>query len=225
MHLFIVGSGKLATAILNAVADTVHYKVTHWQTHHQNLEDKAILVHAGSGRQLNECIEFCSRTGSVLIELSTGLNTEKINPNFPLIICPNTSILLLKTLMMIKMFGKNFHEYAISITESHQAAKSTEPGTAYNFADSLKVAYNKITSVRDQHVQESELGIPTAYLGKHAYHKISIKNNNEELTIETKVLGHESYVNGVKAIINTCLNHTIENKKYTILDLVESGML
>jgi 4-hydroxy-tetrahydrodipicolinate reductase len=183
------------------------------------------VVHAGSGRQLKECLEFCARTKSVFIELSTGLETEKTNPEFPLIICPNTSILLVKTLRMLKEFGSNFENYEISITESHQSTKSTEPGTAYNFADSLKVQHNKIVSVRDPQIQEKKVGIPQEFLGRHAYHRIVIKDNNDEVVIETKVLGHDSYVNGVRTIIETCINHSLENKKYTVLDLIDKEML
>ena len=225
MRIYVVGSGKLANAILNADLSFQTAEILQWETRYQTLNEKAILVHAGSGRQLRECFEFCERTGSVFIELSTGLETETIEPGFPLIICPNTSILLLKTLHMIKATGRHFEKYEISITESHQSAKTTEPGTAYAFANALKFPIGKIVSIRDPEVQRTEIGIPSAYLGKHAYHKIVIKDGNDEVTIETKVLGHDSYATGVKAIIEMVLNCRLENKRQTILDLIDGGML
>jgi 4-hydroxy-tetrahydrodipicolinate reductase len=225
MKIFIVGSGKLANAILTSNLSTPSFEVIKWETQCQTLNNKAIVVHAGSGRQLNECLEFCAKTKSVFIELSTGLETEKINLGFPLIICPNTSILLLKTLSMIKQFGSNFSNYEISITESHQSTKNTEPGTAYNFANSLKVPHDKIVSIRDTQIQQNKIGIPQEFLGKHAYHKITIKDNNDEVTIETKVLGHASYATGVRTIIETCINNDLENKTYTVLDLIDNEML
>jgi len=225
MKVFVIGSGKLAHAILNMEISFQHDEILKWETHHQFLHEKAILIHAGSGRQLSECFEFCTKTKSVLIELSTGLETETMNPEFPLIICPNTSILVLKTLNMLKASGRYFAEYKISITESHQSTKITEPGTAFAFAAALNSPPDNIVSVRNQAIQQTEIGIPEAYLDKHAYHKIVIVDGNDEVTIETKVLGHDSYAKGVEAIIGAVLNFGFESKRYTILDLIEKNLL
>ncbi len=225
MKIFVVGSGKLANAILTSDLSFPSCEVLKWETQFQTLSEKAIIVHAGSGRQLEECFEFCVRTKTVFIELSTGLETEKMRPDFPLIICPNTSILLLKTLSVIKVNGRYFENYEISITESHQSTKKTEPGTAYAFANALKFPPEKIVSIRDPEIQQNKIGIPKEYLDKHAYHKIVIKDGNDEVTIETKVLGHDSYSNGVKTIIDTVLRCSLENKKYTVLDLIDNNML
>ena len=225
MKIFIIGSGKLAKAILASNLSFQSCEILKWESQYQTLNEKAIMVHAGSGRQLMESFEFCKRTKSVLVELSTGLETEKMNPDFPLIICPNTSILLLKTLNMIKANGGSFENYHISITESHQSTKKTEPGTAYAFANSLNFPLDKIVSIRDPEIQQSKIGIPKEYLDKHAYHKIVIEDGNDEVTIETKVLGHDSYAKGVKTIIERILKYHLENKKYTILDLIDNNML
>jgi dihydrodipicolinate reductase len=223
--IFIVGSGRLANSILSSKLSFQDCDVIKWENQHQALNESCLIIHGGSGRQLNECLEFCSKTKSVLIELATGLKTERITPDFPLIICPNTSILLLKTLRMIKLSGAKFENYTISITESHQSTKSTEPGTAFHFADALKVPHEKIISVRDPQIQQNKIGIPYDFLDRHAYHKIVIKDNNDEVTIETKVLGHDSYANGVGKIITACISNNLENKRYTVFDLIENEML
>jgi len=225
IKIFVAGSGKLANAILNSDLSFQSCEILKWDTRYQMLDEKVILVHAGSGRQLKECVEFCDRTKSIFIELSTGLETEMLQPDFPLIICPNTSILVLKTLNMLKVNGRNFENYSISITESHQSTKKTEPGTAYAFANALKFSVDKIVSVRNPEMQQNEIGIPEEYLGKHAYHKIVIKDGNDEITIETKVLGHDSYAKGVKMIIEAALINSLENKRYTVLDLIANNML
>lgn len=224
MKVFIIGSGKLANALSTGLSVSL-CEIHPWETACQKLNEKAILVHAGSGRQLDECWNYCTKTSSIFIELSTGLETEKKTPDFPLIICPNTSILVLKTLNMIKVHGSYFENYEISITESHQSTKTTEPGTAYTFANSLQYPHNKITSVRDPDIQLNNIGIPQEYLSKHAYHKIVIKDGDDEVTIETKVLGHNTYVNGVKRIIEAVLKQNLENRKYTILELIDRKML
>jgi len=60
------------------------------------------------------------------------------------------------------------------------------------------------------------------YMDKHAYHKIVIQNGSDEIAIETKVMGHGSYANGVKVIIETVLKGTLESKRYAILDLIDT---
>ncbi len=223
--IFVVGSGKLANAILASDLPIQSGEVLKWESQYPTICGKAIVVHAGSGRQLKECFEFCERTKSVLVELSTGLETETMKPSFPLIICPNTSILVIKTLRMVQLAGGCFENYRISITESHQSTKKTEPGTAYAFANSLSFPHEKIVSVRDPEVQQNSLGIPQEYLGRHAYHKIVISDGSDEVTIQTKVLGHDSYAQGVGTIVEAVLKHGLENKRYTVLDLVEGNLL
>lgn len=225
MKILVVGSGKLAKSILNANISTPHAEVIPWTGTGSAINEKSIVVHAGSGRELNECLEFCSKTKSTFIELSTGMNTESFQPDFPLIICPNTSLLVLKTLHVFKENSKHFEGFDISITESHQSAKTTEPGTAYDFARSLNFPVEKIKSVRDKVVQNAEIGIPEEYLDKHAYHDIRIKDGNDEITIQTKVLGHESYAKGVKAISEAVMKFPLENKKYMVWDLIREGKL
>ena len=219
MKIFIVGSGKLANALLTADLSIESSEIVRWEAQDKTVSEKSIIVHAGSGRQLKEVFEFCSKTKSPFIELSTGLETETMEPDFPLIICPNTSMLLLKTLNMLKVYGSQFANYEISITESHQSAKKTEPGTAFAFAKSLNFPTDKITSVRDPEIQRNEIGIQEEYLEKHAYHKIVIRDGSDEVTIGTKVLGHDSYAKGVKAIIEMVLRTKMENRRYTILEL------
>ncbi|MBV4357191.1 dihydrodipicolinate reductase C-terminal domain-containing protein [Pinibacter aurantiacus] len=224
MKIFIAGSGKLATAILSAPLSFPSCDVLKWETDYATNE-KAIIVHAGSGRQLDECIEFCKKTGSLLIELSTGLVTESMAADFTLIICPNTSILLLKTMNMLKLYGHYFSKNNISIIESHQSAKKSVPGTAYNLAHSLNFPSAEIKSIREAGTQLNEVGIPAEYLDKHAYHKIIIEDGPDQVIIETKVLGHDSYVNGVKKIINAVLENSFERRKYDVLELIDRNML
>lgn len=225
MDIFIVGSGKLASALLSSPISIPFCEIKPWDSSFQGLQERAIVVHAGSGRQLTECLTFCSRTKSIFIELSTGLETEKMALDFPMVLCPNTSILVLKTLHAIKALGTHSSDYVISILESHQATKQTEPGTAYAFAKALHFPVAKIVSVRDPVVQEKELGIPREYLDKHAYHKITLGGHQEEVTIETKVLGHRSYAGGVEKIVKAVMNNPLENRRYTVLELIERNII
>jgi len=225
MKIFVVGSGKLANALLQSEMKIDDCEIVKWDSKHAKLRERTLCIHAGSGRQLKEVISFCSKTKSVLLELSTGMESENRNVDFPLIICPNTSILLLKTMNVLKANGSFFSNYSISITESHQSTKKTEPGTAYFFAKSLDFPVNKIISIRDPKIQEHEIGIPKEYLDRHAYHKIVISDGPDEVTIETKVLGHNSYAHGVQSIIEAVLKNELEHKKHSVMDLIDENIL
>jgi 4-hydroxy-tetrahydrodipicolinate reductase len=223
--VFVIGSGKLADAILSSGSSFHFCEVIKWEAKNQALQEKVIIVHAGSGRQLPECIAFCGKTESIMIELSTGLATETMDPNFTLIVCPNTSILVLKLLNIVKLFGHYFESDKISISESHQASKKSVPGTAFSFAKSLNFPVEKIESVRNPSLQKNEIGIPIEYLDKHAYHKIVIEDGLDEVSIETKVLGHQSYVNGVKKVIEAVIKYPLEKKRYSVFELIDKRML
>jgi dihydrodipicolinate reductase len=225
MKIFVVGSGKLANAILSSGISFENCQIVPWEPTYNSINEKSIIIHAGSGRQLEECTRFCKRTGSVFIELSTGLETEQMNPDFTLIICPNISILVLKILNVIKLHGSYFEKDTVSIIESHQSSKTSKPGTAFSFADALKLPVDKIRSIREPLTQLNEIGIPREYLDKHAYHKITIKDGPDEVTIETKVLGHSSYTNGVKKIIDMVLKQPLEKRKYSVLELIDKNLL
>lgn len=225
MKIFVVGAGKLANAILNADLSFDACNIEKWDNKRPDFNEKAIVIHAGSGRQAEECFKFCSQTKSVLVELSTGLETEKQTIDFPLIICPNTSVLVLKMLHLLQQNDAIFSNYNISITESHQASKKTEAGTAFAFAKALHFPVNEIESIRDAEIQKEQIKIPDQYLDRHAYHRIVLRDGNDEIAIETKVLGHQSYVAGIKKIIAMILSNPLENKSYTILDFIQQGVL
>lgn len=225
MKIYVIGSGKLASAILSSSAFSSFGEMVAWPPKVNLLKDKAVVIHAGSGRQLEECIAFCARTKSICIELSTGLETEHLCPDFPLVICPNTSILMLKTMVVLKEFGHYFKDFTLSITESHQSTKTTEPGTAYAMAHALSFPVTQITSIRNPQVQQEQLGIPMPFINKHAYHKIVMVDGADQVIIETKVFGHDSYVQGVKKIIAAIVAHPLENKTYTILEFIENNWL
>lgn len=225
MKIFIAGAGKLAQALINANLSFPGCQVFPWTSNEAFSDEPAVVIHAGSGRQLPECIAQCEKTNSVLIELSTGLATETMTPSFPLIICPNTSILLLKSIHMLQLSGRSFKDYKISILESHQTSKTSEPGTAFSFANALDVPTEQIISIRNPATQQTKLGIPQEYLDRHAYHKIIIEDGHDQLTIETRVLGHQSYADGVRKIVQAVLHNKFDKKRYSILELIDEHML
>ena len=75
---------------------------------------------------------FGERTESVLIELATGSALRSRAPACPVVLCPNTNILMLKFMAMLHRGGSLFAGSRITVTESHQAGKTSAAGTAPN---------------------------------------------------------------------------------------------
>jgi dihydrodipicolinate reductase len=222
MQLFIVGSGKLAEELLDKLSLGPAVAVGRWSKR-AAADGRAIVVHAGSGRELDEAIAWCRETGSVLIELATGSKLEAAPVAFPVVLCPNTNILMLKFMNMLARSGKLFEGYRIAITESHQAEKRSAPGTAIAIAESLGLSASDVVSVRDREAQRTTLGIPEEHLGRHAVHSIVIEDAGCRISLETRVYGASPYADGVARIVSAVASRRLENRVYAIDEFVEHG--
>lgn len=225
-QVLIVGSGKLANELLTSLKSQNISVVLPWAKRDLVVPEGSILVvHAGSGRELDEVVSFCSRNNSTLIELSTSSNIDESRVSFPTIVCPNVNILMLKIMAMLEGYGSQFQEYDKTILESHQTTKTSKPGTAINFAESIGVKIQDIISVRDPKTQEHDLHIPPAFLSRHAYHKICISDSNVSISIETKVLGQAPYSSGLARIIEGLSGRTLEPGIHKVLELIHNGWI
>jgi 4-hydroxy-tetrahydrodipicolinate reductase len=221
MKFIIVGSGKLSNSIQKYINKEKYKPLQKWNEFDKNTNERVIIIHAASGRELDDCISYCQKTKSVLIEMSTGSQIANINVDFPAFICPNTSLLLCKLMRVIKLSGNMFKNNDVKIIESHQEEKKSLPGTAASFAISLQVPINEIVSIRKKE-EQLRIGIDEEHLDLHAYHKIMINGNDDsEIIIETKVGGHQSYVKGLEKILDYIIVNKIENRKYILEDIIE----
>lgn len=182
-----------------------------------------MVVHAGSGRELDEVIAYYRETNSALIELATGSKLEIASPTFPVVLCPNTNILMLKFMNMLARSGKLFKGYHIEVTESHQAEKWSAPGTAIAIGQSLGLSANEVVSVRDPEEQLMALGIPAEHLSRHAMHAILIEDGACRISLETRVYGASPYADGVAKIVSAVASHQLENRVYAIDEFIEHG--
>jgi dihydrodipicolinate reductase len=223
MNVVIAGSGKLAKSILECKDLQLQYSLQSWDNFERS--QNAVIIHVGSGRQLDDITQYCSSNHGLLIQLSTGLEIKEYNKTYPVIICPNISVLIVKFMYMLEKFGKYFQEYEIQIIESHQSQKKSAPGTALHIADSLKLDHEKIITIRDKKRQQEELNIPDAFIDQHAYHEIRIKDNNAQFVLKTNVYGHEGYSKGVGKLLKVISEKNFENKMYNVIDLIDMGYL
>lgn len=224
MQIYIAGAGKLASELLAGLAEDSALSVARWPASAEPTT-RCIVVHAGSGREAARIASFCERTSSVLVELSTGSSLEGLTPNFPLVVCPNTNILMLKFMAMLARSGVMFRGAKIRVTESHQASKMSVPGTAVAMAAALGVPAAEIVSVRDVAKQTSDLNIPPANLERHAFHRIEILDGPCAISMETRVYGESPYVSGVREIIHAIQQRSLQPRAYSINEFIESGWI
>lgn len=224
MQIYIAGSGKLATELIERLEPIDGLSISSWANAADRTE-KSIVVHAGSGRELEAISRFCTATSSVLIELSTGSSLENGPTHFPIVVCPNTNILMLKFMYMLERSGAMFAAYDTHITESHQASKTSVPGTAVQMANALGVNVHNVVSIRDSAIQQKELNIPQTYMGRHAFHRIHIQDGPCSIAMETRVFGEAPYASGVQQIIGAVRVLSLESRVYSIIEFIARGWI
>lgn len=218
----VVGTGKLARELLSELPGALSSKVIAWSDAAKT-EGSDVVVHAGSGRELEDVIAYCQESGATLVELATGSAIESRELTFPVLVCPNTNILMLKFLAMLAASGHHFKNYKVSVVESHQAGKTSVPGTAVALAQSLGLSGEKVLSVRDPREQREALKIPSEYLSRHAYHRVEIEDRVGSITLETRVFGPAPYADGLAQIISALRSNKLESRRYDVMEFIENG--
>ncbi len=223
-NIIIAGNGKLSNSIMKNLPEYIsNSTVDLWENNEIYPLENKVIVHIGSGRQFEDVFNFCKKTKTPLIQGSTDITGSFNDVEFTYIDAPNFNLLMLKFMNMIKQYGFHFKNNKISITESHQESKRSLPGTAYELAKSLGLDSEKIKSIRDPYMQTRQYGIPEEHLNLHAFHEINIGDESTSINIKTLVKGHESYAEGIAAIINSLGN--LKNNYYHIMDLIEMKLI
>lgn len=223
MDVFIVGAGKLAGELLEQAPKFGGLHVRPWGERDSGLS-RSVVVHAGSGRELPAVWAFCAETSSPLLELATGSTFNSV-PSFPVVICANTNILMLKFMIMLRSSGHLFRDSRISVTESHQATKNSVPGTALHIAQSLGVSASEVESIRDADYQRSVLGVSAASLARHALHEVVIESDGCTVRLQSRVDGPAPYVKGVASIARVVSEQSLENRFYDVTEMIGMGWL
>ena len=224
MKVIVVGAGKLARELLDALPSGDVGEVLPWAAEGLPAE-KSVVVHAGSGRELQAVAAYCAATQSPLVELSTGSTLEHAAESFPVVLCPNTNLLMLKFMAMLERSGHLFRGYRIGLIESHQAEKSSVPGTAVSMAQALGLAPGDIQSVRDAEVQQRVLQIAPEHLARHAYHQVLIEDGSCSVKLETRVYGDAPYAEGVARIVAAVRDRPLESRRYSVMEFIDHGWL
>lgn len=223
-QVIVVGTGKLATELLSSLKVDHECVVTAWGRG-KSAANKSIIIHAGSGRELKAATAYCEATQSPLIELATGSEIALATHVFPIVLCPNTNILMLKFMSMIEKSGHLFRGQRITFAESHQAQKTSVPGTAVSIAHALGLKDSDVLSIRNLTTQRADLEIPEEHLARHAFHRILIEDGGCSLKLETRVYGESPYADGVARIVTAVQNQDLDNRLYSIMEFVNNGWI
>jgi 4-hydroxy-tetrahydrodipicolinate reductase len=224
MQVVIVGSGKLAEELLSSLKVAPPLQVKNW-SRRSALDGKAIVVHAGSGRELGDVVSWCRDSGSVLVELATGSILENQSQDIPVVMCPNANILMLKFMHMIERSGHLFQRHHAVLTESHQSTKTSAPGTAIALARSLALLPSQIISVRDEEQQATQFGIPAENLARHAFHRIDVQDGSCSIRLEAKVVGASPYASGVAQVVKAISQRPLDSRLYGLDEFLDKGWL
>ncbi|WP_051307141.1 dihydrodipicolinate reductase C-terminal domain-containing protein [Desulfomicrobium escambiense] len=218
--ILIVGRGRLAAELLHGLQGPGIGSVLPWDERTAAGDGPCMVVHAGSGRELGDVFDFCGARGTVLLDLSTAGTRYPAEPGFPLVVCPNVNMIMLSFMAMVRQAAGYFRGLDIAISESHQAAKKTSPGTAVHLATSLGVPAAVIRSERDPQVQREVIGIPEKFLDRHAYHDIVIRDEQVEIRMQTRVLGKTAYATGLARVIGIVSSRRPSPGCHDIVDLI-----
>lgn len=222
MQIIIVGAGKLAQELLGHFVQQGAHQVCTWAGLNGARHVGAVVVHAGSGRELDEVVAYCIQTQSTLVELATGTGIEQRVLGFPVVLCPNVNILMLKIMAMLADHGRRFAGYARQLTESHQSGKSSVPGTAVALAEAVGLQADDIVSVRNVVEQQGRLQIPAEHLARHAFHRLVIEDGLSSVTLETRVFGPAPYAEGLARIVDAIGAHRLESRLYKVTEFVDN---
>lgn len=224
MRVVIVGSGKLASELLEHLDVPDGMDLCAWGDLKPDAQAR-FVVHAGSGRELPQVIDYCERTRATLLELSTGSILEGSQTRFAAVLCPNTNILMLKFMCMVATSAKLFSGNVITLEESHQSSKTSVPGTAVAIAKSLGISSDAIVSERDPDRQLRLFEVGTEDLERHAVHRIFIRAGGTTVRLESRALGATPYASGVGKLLRVLCRHELERRLYRVEEFVMAGWL
>jgi hypothetical protein len=166
--------GKLATELLAELRSQDGLSIQPWRGARRR--GRGIVVHADRAARSKPSRPLRAQRlhpGGAVHRLGAGAAGE---PGFPVLLCPNTNILMLKFMHMLARSGRLFAGTPVRLIESHQASKHSVPGTAVQMAQALGLPAQSIESVRDPARQATEFHIPPEHLARHAFHRISLED-------------------------------------------------
>jgi 4-hydroxy-tetrahydrodipicolinate reductase len=175
-------------------------------------EGLVICVDYTHPNAVNDNAEFYCKNALPFVMGTTGGDRARLmetvqSSDIAAVIAPNMGkqIVAFQAMMeyAAKTFPNVFKGYNLEIKESHQQGKADTSGTAkamVGYFSQLGPPFSKddIKMERDPAVQQSEWGVPEAYLGGHGWHTYSLRSEDDTVFFQFthNVNGREIYARG-----------------------------
>lgn len=213
MDVLIVGCGKLAVQLLHGLPAKRFVRAA---------PRPLAIIHAGSGRELDEVIAYCTQHICPLIQASTGLAIPTA-PAFPYICAPNLALPIVRLMVALDHLAPHFKSSAVELIESHQQAKKTVAGTAALIGAKFGLQSEEIISERNPEIQKKYFHVEEEHLGHHAIHQLRLSEPGLSISLETRVMGARPYVEGAKALVR--IAQTLSPGVYSLEELICHNLL
>lgn len=225
MQIVLVGSGKMAMEVgvlCRAREILCIHGMEFVKEHAQSRRiHPLIAMHFGSGRELEELVQFCETLKVPLIQGSTKVEVP-IGRDVIIINAPNLSLPMMRFLSAFPDFANSISPgMTPSIVESHQSTKADTSGTARAIVKVLGTTNSAITSIRDTGTQLA-LGVPEEHLDGHAYHDFIFTGQGVEIKVSTKIRGRQTYAEGAVALAQALADQpkALQNGLYELKDVL-----
>ncbi len=196
MNISVIGNGAFASSLIQFGNEILAEQSKPGCVAPYPTTQPTCVVHAGSGRQLDEALTLCRKHGIPLTHASTGITGDHDIAGIGYVEAPNLSLPIVKFMHLLELAGPLFASAKVSISESHQTTKTTVPGTAVFYANALGVSPSQIRSIRDPKEQLA-LGIPQETLDAHAVHWIHCEEFGAAISFTSEVFGRKTYAHGM----------------------------
>jgi dihydrodipicolinate reductase len=210
MRVAVVGRGKMAEEVRRiCLQDSIEI------TPVDRLVAGDVVLHFGSGRELEPTLAACARAGVPLVQGSTSISLPEPLA-CPVVEAPNLAMVVIQMMAALKPLAGHVK----AIRESHQAGKRDVSATARMFAQQLGFAEAKIESIRDR-AQQLACGVPPEFLDGHAYHWIEGERDGVQIAIALRVHGREAYARGALALAQILSGRRLEPRRHALQEMLQ----
>lgn len=191
---------------------------------------------------VNSNAEFYIAQKAPFVMGTTGGDREKLmsdtkNAGLYAVIAPNMAKQVVAFQAMMEYMAENFPNafsgYELMVEESHQKTKADTSGTAKAVVASMQklgldFSVDQIDKIREESEQMEIMGVPSEYLGGHAFHTYSIDSCDSSVHFEFQhnICGRKIYAEGTLdavAFLAKQIEKGAEQKLYSMIDVLKNG--
>ncbi len=190
--------------------------------------DKSVAIEYSTPNSALENISYFCEKGISFVSGTTGYDMDEgkrlvENSKINAVIAPNMAVpivLIQKALEdLAKEFPESLEGFNLTVSESHQATKKDQSGTARAFLphfENLGCGMDSapISSIRSPEKQR-ELGVPEAHLSGHGWHWYRLVSEDESTVLELshQVNGRRIYAEGTLKALDYLMSK-VEQKRH-----------